>query len=142
VGPDSLLALTSRSLTHPSRPPADLDEAELLGDRIAIMTAGRLKTYGTPLYLKNRFGAGYSLTVVKKRGPEGAGAEPAITTLVRSHVPEAELFSEAGAELLYRLPLSCAPVFPQLLKALDLQGERCGADSFGISMTTLEVGDW
>jgi ABC-type multidrug transport system ATPase subunit len=42
-----------------------MDEADLLGDRIAILSRGRLKCVGSSLFLKNRFGAGYSLTLVK-----------------------------------------------------------------------------
>jgi hypothetical protein len=58
---------------------------------------------------------------------------------VHTYAPDAELFSEAGAELLFRLPLSCSAVFPSLLRALGgEEGRRLGIQSFGISMTTLE----
>lgn len=43
-----------------------MDEAELLGDRIAIISQGKLCCCGTPLYLKAKLGTGYYLTVVKK----------------------------------------------------------------------------
>jgi ATP-binding cassette subfamily A (ABC1) protein 3 len=43
-----------------------MDEADILGDRVAIMTAGQLICLGSPLFLKNRFGVGYNLTMVKK----------------------------------------------------------------------------
>jgi len=43
-----------------------MDEADLLGDRIAIMADGGLRCCGSSLYLKNRFGVGYNLTLVKK----------------------------------------------------------------------------
>lgn len=33
-----------------------VDEAELLGDRVAIISDGRLRCYGTNMFLKNRFG--------------------------------------------------------------------------------------
>ena len=42
-----------------------MDEADLLGDRIAIINNGRLVTVGTSLYLRNKFGNGYYLTLVK-----------------------------------------------------------------------------
>jgi ATP-binding cassette, subfamily A (ABC1), member 3 len=42
-----------------------MDEADVLGDRIAIMAQGELKCLGSSLFLKNRFGAGYKLTLVK-----------------------------------------------------------------------------
>ena len=43
-----------------------MDEAELLGDRIAIISQGKLCCCGSPLYLKAKLGTGYYLTVVKK----------------------------------------------------------------------------
>ncbi|XP_070816442.1 phospholipid-transporting ATPase ABCA1 isoform X1 [Chaetodon trifascialis] len=45
-----------------------MDEAELLGDRIAIISQGKLCCCGSPLFLKSRFGSGYYLTVVKREG--------------------------------------------------------------------------
>ncbi|XP_072824282.1 retinal-specific phospholipid-transporting ATPase ABCA4 isoform X4 [Vicugna pacos] len=43
-----------------------MDEADLLGDRIAIISQGRLYCAGTPLFLKNCFGTGFYLTLVRK----------------------------------------------------------------------------
>lgn len=40
-----------------------MDEADLLGDRIAIMVRGRLFCAGTSEFLKNRFGTGYLLSI-------------------------------------------------------------------------------
>ncbi|XP_017334205.1 phospholipid-transporting ATPase ABCA1 isoform X2 [Ictalurus punctatus] len=42
-----------------------MDEADLLGDRIAIISQGKLCCCGSPLFLKARLGTGYYLTVVK-----------------------------------------------------------------------------
>ena len=40
-----------------------MDEADLLGDRIAIMARGTLRVVGSSLFLKGRFGIGYHLVV-------------------------------------------------------------------------------
>ena len=40
-----------------------MEEAETLGDRIAVMSKGRLQTVGSSMFLKKRFGVGYQLTV-------------------------------------------------------------------------------
>lgn len=42
-----------------------MDEADVLGDRIAIMSGGRLQCYGTPFFLKKHYGIGYKLTMLK-----------------------------------------------------------------------------
>ena len=43
-----------------------MDEADILGDRIAIISNGQLKCCGSSLYLKNMYGDGYHLVIVKK----------------------------------------------------------------------------
>ena len=43
-----------------------MDEADVLGDRIGIMAQGQMMCLGSSLFLKNRFGAGYKLTMVKQ----------------------------------------------------------------------------
>ncbi|XP_050766354.1 phospholipid-transporting ATPase ABCA7 [Gymnogyps californianus] len=43
-----------------------MDEAELLGDRTAIISQGRLCCCGSPLFLKSKLGTGYHLTLVKR----------------------------------------------------------------------------
>lgn len=40
-----------------------LDEADLLGDRIAIISDGELQCYGSSLFLKSNLGRGYLLTI-------------------------------------------------------------------------------
>ena len=43
-----------------------MDEADVLGDRIAIISEGKLRCLGSSLFLKSHFGDGYHLTLVKK----------------------------------------------------------------------------
>ncbi|NXC10284.1 ABCA1 protein, partial [Orthonyx spaldingii] len=59
-----------------------MDKAELLGDRTAIISQGRLCCCGSPLFLKARLGTGYHLTLVKRErsGTGGnTGTVPAVT---------------------------------------------------------------
>ncbi|XP_062920691.1 retinal-specific phospholipid-transporting ATPase ABCA4 [Mobula hypostoma] len=42
-----------------------MDEADLLGDRIAIVSRGKLQCCGSSLFLKNSFGSGFHLTLVR-----------------------------------------------------------------------------
>ena len=42
-----------------------MDEADILGDRVAIIAQGRLRCVGSSMFLKSRFGRGYTLTLVK-----------------------------------------------------------------------------
>jgi ATP-binding cassette subfamily A (ABC1) protein 1 len=43
-----------------------LEEADVLSDRIAIIHQGKLQCCGSSLFLKNRFGSGYILTIDRK----------------------------------------------------------------------------
>ena len=38
-----------------------MEEADVLGDRIAIMARGRLRCIGSSIHLKHRFGSGYQV---------------------------------------------------------------------------------
>lgn len=42
-----------------------MDEADILGDRIAIISHGKLRCCGSSLFLKKYFGRGYYLTLVR-----------------------------------------------------------------------------
>ena len=41
----------------------DHQEADVLGDRIAIMASGRVQCCGSPFFLKQKLGSGYTLEV-------------------------------------------------------------------------------
>uniref|UniRef100_A0A673G6R2 ABC transporter domain-containing protein n=1 Tax=Sinocyclocheilus rhinocerous TaxID=307959 RepID=A0A673G6R2_9TELE len=43
-----------------------MDEADLLSDRVAIISKGKLHCSGSPLFLKNCFGVGFYLTLVRR----------------------------------------------------------------------------
>lgn len=42
-----------------------MDEADVLADRIGIMSEGKIKCIGSSLFLKNKFGIGYKLKLEK-----------------------------------------------------------------------------
>lgn len=53
-----------------------MDEADILGDRIAIMTSGKVAALGSSIFLKSTFGVGYNLTVVKKNSDKNETLMP------------------------------------------------------------------
>lgn len=42
-----------------------MDEADVLSDRIGIMTSGQISCLGTSMFLKKKFGVGYNMTMIK-----------------------------------------------------------------------------
>jgi ATP-binding cassette subfamily A (ABC1) protein 3 len=113
-----------------------MDEADILGDRIAIMAHGQVRCDGSPTFLKNRFGVGYVLTLVRAQH-RAADSEP-VLSLVRRHVREASVATNVGAELNLRLPMASSPAFPAMLAELDAALEQLGVVSYGISVTNIE----
>lgn len=111
-----------------------MDEADQLGDRIAIMHHGKLRCCGTSLYLKNIFGVGYNIVMSRR---EDADRE-SLNALISRHVPQAELLSDVGTELAYRLPISATNRFPDMLVELETDGGKLGIENFGLSVTTME----
>lgn len=111
-----------------------MDEADLLGDRIAIMAKGALQCCGSSLFLKQKYGAGYHMTLVKEPhcNPE------AISQLICQHIPNASLESSAGAELAFVLPKESTHRFESLFSKLEMKQKELGIASFGASVTTME----
>ncbi|XP_062988617.1 retinal-specific phospholipid-transporting ATPase ABCA4 [Elgaria multicarinata webbii] len=55
-----------------------MDEADILGDRVAIISQGKLHCSGSPVFLKNSFGTGFYLTLVRKmKNIQSGGAKEA-----------------------------------------------------------------
>uniref|UniRef100_A0A8C7LDM1 ATP binding cassette subfamily A member 3 n=1 Tax=Oncorhynchus kisutch TaxID=8019 RepID=A0A8C7LDM1_ONCKI len=111
-----------------------MDEADLLGDRIVIMAGGELQCCGSPLFLKNKYGAGYHMVIVK----DALCNVSEITRLVHMYVPNATLESSAGAELSYILPKESTNRFELLFAELEMNREELGIASYGASVTTME----
>jgi len=79
-------------------------------------------------------GVGYHLYIVKNP----ACIADNILDMIQSHVPEAELESNVGAELSFVLPKEQSGKFEQLFADLEENQDSLGIGSFGVSVTTLE----
>lgn len=111
-----------------------MDEADILGDRIAIMSEGVVKCCGSSLFLKKQYGAGYHLIIVKTRDCD----VDRVTAFVQKHIPTATLDSEISAEVSYLLPFDQSTKFERLFLEFEEQMENLGVSSFGTSATTME----
>ncbi|KAG0366911.1 hypothetical protein BGX24_003475 [Mortierella sp. AD032] len=111
-----------------------MEEADALGDRIAILSDGHLQTMGSSLFLKNRFGLGYRLSLEKRRvmladqrqkqvhrtnnnleiqatsvlDEEQHGTvlfdEESTTAIVQQHFPDATIDVNTATDITYVLP--------------------------------------
>uniref|UniRef100_A0A8C1P686 Cholesterol transporter ABCA5 n=1 Tax=Cyprinus carpio TaxID=7962 RepID=A0A8C1P686_CYPCA len=110
-----------------------MDEADILADRKAVISQGQLKCVGSSLYLKTKCGVGYHLRMSVTEGCEVEN----ITSLVKQHVPKAQLSRKQEAELTFTLPFESMDTFPGLFAELDCRPDL-GIINYGVSMTTLE----
>jgi ATP-binding cassette, subfamily A (ABC1), member 3 len=128
-----------------------MDEADILGDRIAIMSEGQLRCAGSSLFLKKHYGVGYQLTIEKTmqqhnepehvdgvEEPEDDDIDERLKVIVKGNVKEAVLLNNTGSEIRYQLPIAAASNFPTMLNGLDSEIENGSIQSYGVSMTTLD----
>ncbi|EFJ24437.1 ATP-binding cassette transporter [Selaginella moellendorffii] len=67
----------------------NMEEADALGDKIAILHQGTLKAVGSSLFLKNRYSNGYTLTVVMQK--DDHESSETIASLIKRAAPDATL---------------------------------------------------
>lgn len=117
-----------------------MDEADLLGDRINIISKGRLQCSGTPLFLKRNYGKGYFLSVTKDNDFSGNFNAETLSKFVASFVPGAKIHENFGTELTFLLPSAARLTgeFTNLFQNLEKSLQSLGIKSYGISDTTLE----
>uniref|UniRef100_G1N6X8 ABC transporter domain-containing protein n=1 Tax=Meleagris gallopavo TaxID=9103 RepID=G1N6X8_MELGA len=143
-----------------------MDEADILGDRIAIISQGKIFCSGSPVFLKNCFGSGFYLTLVRKvkntrtgrsvcscscsscahNNEEGTqeqelgGDLNELAEVIHHHIPEAKLIENIGQELVYLLPNKHFKQrsYASLFRELEETLDDLGLSSFGVSDTPLE----
>ncbi|XP_033111834.1 ATP-binding cassette sub-family A member 5-like [Anneissia japonica] len=118
-----------------------MDEADILADRKAIISNGKLRCYGSSLFLKNRFGIGYKLSMVTEMDCN----HDAVKDVIVSKVSDAKVIRSHGMELSFQLPLKDVNLFAGLFRELEVENangveasKSMGIQSYGVSMTTLE----
>ncbi|KAH9509936.1 ATP-binding cassette sub- A member 3 [Bulinus truncatus] len=111
-----------------------MDEADALGDRIAIMAEGRVQCFGTPMFLKKLYGTGYHLVIIKEPNCKIEH----LTTFIQEYVPDSVIESIVNMEITYLLPETDTSTFPELFRDLNANKKFLNIISFGTSATTME----
>ena len=120
-----------------------MDEADFLGDRIAIMSKGSLKCCGSPLFLKTNYGSGYNLTISTKKSKDdpinqAKSVSTRITDIVKNTIPTATLNSNINSEISFILPAKDSNKFSTLFDHLEKGKESLNIVNIGVSVTTIE----
>ena len=111
-----------------------MDEADILGDRIGIMADGKLKCCGGSLFLKNIFGVGYKLTIVKN----DSVPNEALDDFVMKSIENSVKLSDISQEVIYQLPIEESSKFANFFKQIDEKSDQFNIAEYGFAVTTLE----
>uniref|UniRef100_A0A8C7ALN3 ABC transporter domain-containing protein n=1 Tax=Neovison vison TaxID=452646 RepID=A0A8C7ALN3_NEOVI len=111
-----------------------MDEADFLGDRIAIMVEGSLRCCGSSVFLKKIYGVGYHIVMVK----EAHCNVEEISKLLQYYIPTATLEKNVNKEVSFILPKEYTRSFEALFTDLEKRQYDLGIASFGASITTME----
>ncbi|KAF9950283.1 hypothetical protein BGZ70_001441, partial [Mortierella alpina] len=121
-----------------------MEEADILSDRIAIMTLGRLRCIGTSLHLKELYGTGFRLDISSKPGRLGEACQSVerqvltgmsfrrIDKFTNATTYEFHLQQQQGSEAQARGQLS------KVFSELSQPGRFPAVEDWGVSQTTLE----
>ncbi|RKP06014.1 P-loop containing nucleoside triphosphate hydrolase protein [Thamnocephalis sphaerospora] len=109
-----------------------MEEAECLGDTVAVMSKGKLVAIGPSIRLKNKFGAGYRVSVACDEKPESSTH---LREIVPRIVPAAKLHDETSNTLVYHVP--SLTNLTNLIRYFE-DNPHGLVHSWGITQTTLE----
>ena len=121
-----------------------MEEASVLGKRIGIIHAGRMKCIGSPLFLIEKYGKYMSLNVTKEDDADNDQIVDFITNLANN--VEYEVLSE---EIMFRIPVKKEEIidgkkikknidFSNFFNELDENIKNLNIKSYSVSMPTLE----
>lgn len=113
-----------------------MEEADALGDRIAVMSSGQVKCCGSALFLKKVFNAGYHLRISKSSSWNQIAFEELIG--IKYKLNE-KLENLTPHELMYKFDADeTGQVLPALFDDLEKAKERVGIFGFGITVSTMD----
>jgi ATP-binding cassette, subfamily A (ABC1), member 3 len=112
-----------------------MEEADALSDRIVLMNHGKVKCCGSPLFLKNRFGSGYRVTLSKAENFDQNLFERMVFDVTSSH---AQIQTNVAREITIALSNELTPRVPDLLNMIESKKNELGIYDYGISSSTVE----
>ena len=111
-----------------------MDEADVLGDRIAIMSEGKVVCLGSSSFLKDHYGSGYKLRFEKK----SQQATQKLTDYIVQQMGGAHKLTETKRDVTYQISFDAMSQNPNFLADIDNKMNSLEIESYSIAMTTLE----
>ncbi|CAM1329249.1 ABCA3 (predicted) [Pycnogonum litorale] len=110
-----------------------MEEADALGDNVAIMSHGKIFCSGSPLFLKKNFGTGYYLRMIKRDGCD----VNAVLNFMKQYLP-VHIDRDSGRELSLCIETSDTSKFPETFDQFEKEKSNLRIENFGLSLTTME----
>ena len=109
-------------------------EAEVVADKIAILCEGKLKAFGTPFELKQKFSKTCNLACVKRTFCDSQ----IVTDFVRQSIPNVKISCENASEIYYKFESDEVTKIHEILRRLEDNMEEMHLESFGISSSSMD----
>ncbi|XP_075539778.1 phospholipid-transporting ATPase ABCA3-like [Dermacentor variabilis] len=111
-----------------------IEEAELLGDRIAIISHGAVACCGSSIYLRKRHGSGYRFPMLVDEDSDVAE----LTAFIQRLRPSAKLYMERRRAVVYTIGYPGTPSLIDLLRELEANQKKLGITRIGVNTASLE----
>nr|XP_034183985.1 retinal-specific phospholipid-transporting ATPase ABCA4-like [Osmia lignaria] len=108
----------------------NMEEADILGDRVAIVHGGRLKCYGTTMFLKKQYGYGHLEVTLSTKS--WCNSEKVINKF-DARTQQINVDSE---KIVLSVPNT--DTLPQILDKIENQKKKLGVTGISVSLITLE----
>ena len=121
-----------------------MDEADVLGDRIGIMSLGQIQCIGSGQYLKTTYGTGYKLVFDADCATYPADKLIQLTSLIENSIPGSSIAhseDEVEGQIIFNLPFTQVSKFGSFFDSLstgnDLKNKWL-MKGYGVTVTSLE----
>ncbi|CAN7938301.1 unnamed protein product, partial [Ixodes hexagonus] len=111
-----------------------MEEADTLGDRIAVIAKGRLRCCGSPMFLRTTYGTGYWI----KASVKNFSQAKVFAQLVRHHVPQARIEADDHQTLNVNVGSPGMQILIELLARLNENRDSLLLETVSVTAGALE----
>lgn len=111
-----------------------MEETQALADYIFIMSKGSILCQGTIQKLKKTYAPGYLLKLLTNDHFQSNG----VMKIVYQYVPEAKIVSFVQPTFIVSLPYRYVPIYPELLRDLELSVGTLGVAAISVTDSTMD----
>lgn len=110
-----------------------MEEADALADQIAIMADGKLRALGSSLFLKNRFGSGYQITLLTETEDMSK-----VEGILLELIPNANIIDSVAGNITLGIPLKSKRFVGKFFHWIETSTNKHLVKEWTISDSTLE----